>query len=86
MTTKKTVEAEPEVTEEETTGYTPKQLASELGTDPKTFRRFLRGLTSDRAGKGGRWNIDEEGREAILKAWNERSAKGTTPTIDADAE
>ena len=37
----KAVEAEVEATEEL---ITPKQLASELGTDPKTFRRFLRGF------------------------------------------
>jgi hypothetical protein len=36
---------------------TPKDLAEILGTDPKTVRKFLRSLTPERAGKGGRWAI-----------------------------
>ena len=64
---------------------TAKELASELNTDPKSFRRFLRSRTDDRAGKGGRWVFDAEAADAIRKAWNERSTKGTTPTISEDA-
>lgn len=65
---------------------TPKELATELGTDPKTTRKFLRSLTTDRAGKGGRWVI-EDSDLPILKErfanWNSRST--TTLTI-ADFE
>ena len=41
----------------DTTTLTPKELANELGTDPKTVRKFLRSLSSERPGKGGRWAI-----------------------------
>lgn len=68
---------------------TPKELAAELGTDPKTFRKFLRGLTNDRAGKGGRWKLDDATVATLRVAWAERGAKGTKPqlktTADADA-
>jgi len=39
---------------------TPKDLADLLGTDPKTVRKFLRSMTPERAGKGGRWVIPAE--------------------------
>lgn len=60
---------------------TAKALAAELGTDPKSFRRFLRGLTEDRAGKGGRWVFDAETAALIRKAYADREAKGTKPTL-----
>lgn len=56
---------------------TPKELALELGTDPKTCRKFLRSLTSDRAGKGGRWVIDANDLDALKErfaAFNARKA------------
>lgn len=55
---------------------TPKELAQELGTDPKTARKFLRSLTTDRAGKGGRWVIDPADLPALQERfanWNSRS-------------
>lgn len=64
---------------------TAKQLAGELGTDPKSFRRFLRSLTEDRAGKGGRWLFDDATAEAIRKAWEAKATKGTTPDITDEA-
>lgn len=64
---------------------TAKELAAELGTDPKSFRRFLRGLTEDRAGKGGRWTFDTPTADAIRAAWATRATKGTTPTLADDA-
>lgn len=62
-----------------------KDLAAELGTDPKSFRRWLRSLTSTRAGKGGRWVFDADAADQVRKAWTTRSTKGTTPDI-ADAD
>lgn len=72
-----------EILEGEVTTTTPTELAKELGTDPKTFRRFLRSLTTDRAGKGGRWNIEAAEADAIRKAWAERS-KPKTLTLTTD--
>lgn len=78
MATKKTTTEAPA----EVTTMTAKELAAERGTDPKSFRRFLRGLTEDRAGKGGRWAFDADTAEGIRKAWADRSAKGTTPALN----
>lgn len=58
-----------------TTTITPTDLAELWGTDPKTVRRFLRANTEARAGKGGRWVIDEADAEALTEAFNSR---GTT--------
>lgn len=68
---------------EATDTITPKEMAARLGTDPKTFRRFLRGLTNDRAGKGGRWKLDPETCEDLAKRWADRSNKGTQPKMKA---
>lgn len=65
----------------EATTLSAKEMAAELGTDPKSFRRFLRGLTDSRAGKGGRWVFDAETADAIRNAWAAKATKGTTPTL-----
>jgi hypothetical protein len=72
------------------TFVSPKDLAEAWGTDPKSVRRFLRGLTTNRAGKGGRWEIATADVEALTEAWN---SKGETkrfavdaPAADADTE
>lgn len=38
------------------------ELATELGTDPRTARKFLRNVTpaDDQPGKGGRWAIEKK--------------------------
>jgi hypothetical protein len=43
---------------------TPAQLATELGTDARTTRKFLRSITPRDAqpGKGSRWSIDGKAR------------------------
>lgn len=73
--------------------YAPKDLAAELGTDAKTFRRWLRTQTDERAGRGGTWMIDEETKEALLARYRAKGPKGkaTTPILKhsdtvADAE
>jgi hypothetical protein len=68
--------------EAEVTLTTPKALASELGTDPKTFRRFLRSVTDDRAGKGGRWGFTADQVDELKARWAARAEKATQPTID----
>ena len=70
-----------EAPEAEVTTLSAKEMATELGTDPKAFRRFLRSLTEDRAGKGGRWIFDPTTADAVRTAWAAKSTKGTTPSI-----
>jgi len=36
----------------------PSEIASVLNVSPKAFRRYMRSVTLERAGKGGRWDID----------------------------
>lgn len=85
-TTKATEEVTEDVTTEPET-MTVAQLAAELGTDPKSFRRWLRTQTDDRAGKGGRWKFDNSAAEKVRLAWADKGNGGTTPTLpDADSE
>jgi hypothetical protein len=64
---------------------TPKELAILLDTDPKTCRKFLRSLTDDRAGKGGRWVIDEAMVDDLkVRFANFNARKVTTLTINDD--
>lgn len=74
MSTKSTTKA-PEAPK--ATVISPKDFAELVGSDPKTVRRFLRSLTTDRANKGGRWEISTDDVDALTARWNER-AKGTT--------
>ncbi|MGH9904835.1 MAG: hypothetical protein ACRD8U_04520 [Pyrinomonadaceae bacterium] len=57
---------------------TPKELAKELDTDPRTVRKFLRskasGLNADAPGKGGRWAIESKkvrGLKGKFSKWME---------------
>lgn len=61
------VPAEIEITEEVT--FSAKDLAKELDIDAKTFRRWLRSQTTDRANKGGRWIFDFDSKAAFLAAY-----------------
>lgn len=64
---------------------TPKELAIELNTDAKTVRKFLRTLTTDRAGKGGRWVIDAADLDALrIKFADFNSRRTTTLTLTDD--
>lgn len=67
------------------TTFSAKELATEAGTDPKSFRRWLRTYTNDRANKGGRWVFTPEVKGEVLAAYAARGAKGTTPTPKAEA-
>lgn len=68
MPAKKTTEVVEETTTEETT-ISAKAIANELGIDPKSFRRWLRRHTEDRAGKGGRWNFSADQAEELKAAY-----------------
>jgi hypothetical protein len=59
-----TTEAEAEVTTEEIT-FSAKDLAIEAGTDPKTFRRWLR-AHFDRPNKGERWVFTADSKDEVL--------------------
>lgn len=65
--------------------FSAKDLANELKTDAKSFRRWLRAHTADRANKGGRWVFTAESKAAIIKEYNAK-AKGTEPTLTPAAD
>lgn len=56
----------------------PKELANELGTDPKTVRKFLRSLSADRPGKGGRWAIPTDMVEELTDRFSTWSTNQAT--------
>lgn len=60
---------------------TPKELAAELNTDARTCRKFLRSLTDDRAGKGGRWIIDADDLDSLRDRFDAYNARRTTTLI-----
>jgi len=64
--------------------FSAKDLAAELNIDAKSFRRWLRSQTPDRANKGGRWVFDAESKEAWLNAYRSKDAAGTTPALPAE--
>lgn len=76
----KVTDAPAEVEAEEVTTFSAKDLAKELGIDAKSFRRWLRNHTSDRANKGGRWVFTEESRTQFLELYRSKNAAGTEPT------
>lgn len=56
-------------------GLTAKQLASALGTDGKTVRKFLRSEFG-KVGQGQRWNIDPDKVDELktkFEAWGKRT-------------
>ena len=85
--TKKSTTATPVIDEVTTTDteitFSAKEVATELGTDPKSFRRWLRSHTEDRANKGGRWIFTAETKALIIAAYNAKGA-GTEPTLTED--
>jgi hypothetical protein len=64
----------------------PKDLAEAWDSDPKTVRRFLRSLASDRPGKGGRWIIEAEDLKALQESWNDWNSSRAVIFSFADAE
>ncbi len=83
--TKKSTTATPiddEVDEAQEVTFSAKEIATELGIDAKSFRRWLRSHTADRANKGGRWVFTAESKAEVLAAYKTKAA-GTEPTLDA---
>jgi hypothetical protein len=57
-----------------------KEVARMLGTDPRTFRKFMRSITEadDQPGQGGRYAIDPEDVPALqkqFKKWGKGASK-----------
>lgn len=63
---------------------TAKELAIELNTDAKTVRKFLRSLTDDRAGKGGRWAIAADDLPALRDRFAAFNSRRTVTLTIAD--
>ena len=63
---------------------TPTELAKLCNTDPKTMRRFMRSLTAERVGRGGRWEIARSDVDMIVRAFNARSTSRSA-RFDASA-
>lgn len=62
------------------------QFASEIGTDPKTLRKFLRSTTprEEQPGKGGRWVLP--GTKTAIARARKDFAKWQKEQADAAAE
>lgn len=71
----KTEEAAPET-------VSVKELAERVGTDPKSFRRWLRKQTNDRANKGGRWAFTHEAADALEAAYKKPKEAKTETTAE----
>lgn len=70
-------------TEAEVT-FTPKDLAAELGIDAKSFRRWLRNYTPERAADyDGRWAFTADRKAELIAAYN---APKETPEADEEAD
>lgn len=75
--------AEVTETEVEEVTFSAKDLAVACGTDAKSFRRWLRAQTEQRANKGGRWIFTAESKAAYIAAYEARNAKGTAAELPA---
>lgn len=59
-------------------------LATELDTDGRTTRKFLRKVTpqEDHPGKGGRWVIERKTLASLKKQFAKFEAEKATPEVD----
>lgn len=73
------IEAEAEVTTEII--FSAKDLAAEAGTDPKTFRRWLRNNFS-RDNKGERWVFNSDQKAEVLERFNQADEPVELTEID----
>lgn len=70
-----------EEVEVEAETFSAKDLAKELGIDAKSFRRWLRAHTEDRANKGGRWVFTADSKAEFLEAYRTKHTEGTEPEL-----
>ena len=68
---------------------TPAEFASELGTDGRTVRKFLRSITpkDEQPGKGSRWQLDgtKRGVTQLTKRFNDWKAAQEAARAERDA-
>lgn len=69
-----------------TTRMTPTELADHLQVTPKEVRKFLRSITPDRAGKGGRWVLDIQDLDAITARYLAYKAGKATLLVLTDED
>jgi len=72
-------------TEAEDDTFSAKALASELGLDPKAFRRWLRNYTKERANKGGRWAFTADRKSELIDAYNAAHAPAAAEEVSTEA-
>lgn len=71
-------------TDTEVTTFSAKEVANELGIDAKSFRRWLRAHTTDRANKGGRWVFTAEEKADLLEAYHRTPAEDPAEDLEVD--
>lgn len=83
-------EVDPDEAESETEGLSAKAVATRLGVDARTFRKFLRSKYG-KVGQGNRWLLDEDDFEDLKAEFlaskakaTEKKAKAVTPPADDD--
>jgi len=69
--------------------YTAKQVATRIGTDAKTLRKFFRSADStiEPVGQGGRYEFDKDDMPAIkaeFEAWQVKTSTRRTKKVDAE--
>lgn len=64
--------------------FSAKDLAVQAGTDPKTFRRFLRS-EFPRTNKGERYSFSDEARIEVLAAFEARIDSEEVPQDDDES-
>jgi phage terminase Nu1 subunit (DNA packaging protein) len=64
---------------------TASELATELDTDARTIRKFLRSVTpkENQPGKGSRWNFEKKSLRTLRKQFSTWTAE-RTPEVPAD--
>jgi isopentenyldiphosphate isomerase len=84
--TAKAAEAVDETTEEVTEPNTVsvKEIAERCETDPKSFRRWLRRQTDNRAGKGGRWAFSPEAADKLVEDFKAKDKAEETEPATAE--
>lgn len=63
-------------------------LSTELGTDPRTARKFLRTVTprDEQPGKGGRWSIERKSLRSLKKQFAEYEERIAARAASRDAD
>lgn len=71
-----------------------KEVAREFGTEPRTFRKFLRSITDRemQPGQGGRWTFEQKELKKLKKQYDEwsagkklrQSSNGTSDSVEID--